>query len=90
MLTCLQRVLPDGRVGVLYPVLTCPQLVSAIHSSSQVRYVPLLQQPGFLIMAADAHTSLGWSTETFTELSKLAMRAGLGVYVCLDPVKWKG
>lgn len=46
--------------------------------------------PGFLIMAADAHVALGWNTDHFIELSKLAMRAGLGIYLCLDPVKWKG
>ena len=66
------------------------QLVGSIHSASQVRYVPLLQSQGFIIMASDVHHTLNMNVDTFIELSKLAMRASLGVYVCLDPVKWKG
>lgn len=49
-----------------------------------------MNSPGFMMMSNDAHQSLNLSSDAFVELAKMAMRSGLGAFVCLDPVKWKG
>lgn len=67
-------------------------LAGAVHGAAVNRCAVLFGAKGYLVTSADAHAGLlgqRIDSDTFSDMAKASMRAGVGVYLALEPTKWK-